>query len=373
MKFGSRMDVFVPARGRAHRAGPATAPWPGRPCSAGGRAPRRSGSVAEDAAAPGLGPEDGPASPHPGDDAGVCCAGAASGSLRTPGAEVVSLRQLSTREKLRVTSPSMFTAANMACGFSAVPLAFNDHSQWAAALMTVAIVMDIADGAVARLVGATSPFGVQLDSLADLISFGLAPAVLVYTWVLPEWPVIAWFAAYFWLACAGVPARAVQLHHRPDRRQALLRGHAEPRRRGRRDRHRGRPGHPASSRSGRRSCSPACISVVPALLMVSTVRFRRSATWSPRGPGRRRSSPACVGGAFVAGTGARAGGHAARGRLLLRAHRAARRAHPPGAGSHLRPGLRRAATAAAAVGVLADRLGAPDRRRRRSERLSRCS
>ena len=108
-----------------------------------------------------------------------------------------------TREKLRVTAPSMFTAANMACGFSAVPLAFSHHSHWAAALMTLAIVMDIADGAVARLVGATSPFGVQLDSLADLISFGLAPAVLVYTWVLPEWPVIAWCAAYLWLACAA--------------------------------------------------------------------------------------------------------------------------------------------------------------------------
>src|SRR5689334_25013971 len=58
------------------------------------------------------------------------------------GAEVVSLRQLPPKERLRVTAPSMFTAANMACGFSAVPLAFNGHSHWAAVLMTVAIVMD---------------------------------------------------------------------------------------------------------------------------------------------------------------------------------------------------------------------------------------
>ena len=64
-------------------------------------------------------------------------------------------------------------------------------------------MLDIADGAVARLVGATSPFGVQLDSLADLVSFGLAPAVLVHTWALPENPVVAWLSAFFWLACAA--------------------------------------------------------------------------------------------------------------------------------------------------------------------------
>ena len=64
-------------------------------------------------------------------------------------------------------------------------------------------MLDIADGFVARLIGATSPFGLQLDSLADLISFGLAPAVLVHTWALDDWPVLSWLAAFFWLACAA--------------------------------------------------------------------------------------------------------------------------------------------------------------------------
>lgn len=189
------------------------------------------------------------------------------------GAEVVSLRQLSTKEKLRVTAPSMFTAANMACGFSAVPLAFNDHSLWAAALMTLAIVMDIADGAVARLVGATSPFGVQLDSLADLISFGLAPAVLVYTWVLPEWPVVAWCAAYLWLACAAFRLARFNFTIDPhaDKRYFI-----------------GMPSPGAAAvviatvvaldtpelKVGPGILLPALVSVVPALLMVSTVRFR---------------------------------------------------------------------------------------------------
>ncbi|MFL6174498.1 MAG: CDP-diacylglycerol--serine O-phosphatidyltransferase [Marmoricola sp.] len=189
------------------------------------------------------------------------------------GAEVVSLRQLPPKERLRVTAPSMFTAANMACGFSAVPLAFNGHSHWAAILMTVAIVMDIADGAVARLVGATSPFGVQLDSLADLISFGLAPAVLVYTWVLPEWPVIAWLAAYFWLACAGFRLARFNFTIDPHADKRYFIGMPSP-------------GAAAvviatvfaldfpKDKVGPSILLPAAISVVPALLMVSTVRFR---------------------------------------------------------------------------------------------------
>ena len=189
------------------------------------------------------------------------------------GAEVVSLRQLPPKERLRVTAPSMFTATNMACGFSAVPLAFNGHSHWAAILMTAAIVMDIADGAVARLVGATSPFGVQLDSLADLISFGLAPAVLVYTWVLPEWPVIAWVAAYFWLACAAFRLARFNFTVDPTADKRYFVGMPSP-------------GAAAvviatvfaldfpKDKVGPSILLPAAISVIPALLMVSTVRFR---------------------------------------------------------------------------------------------------
>jgi CDP-diacylglycerol--serine O-phosphatidyltransferase len=167
----------------------------------------------------------------------------------------------------------MFTAANMACGFSAVPLAFNHHSHWAAALMTLAIVMDIADGAVARLVGATSPFGVQLDSLADLISFGLAPAVLVYTWVLPEWPEIAWFSPYLWQACAAFRIERFNITIDTTAAKRYFVGMPSP-------------GAAAvviatvvaldtpEAKVGPAILLPACISVVPALLMVSTVRFR---------------------------------------------------------------------------------------------------
>ncbi|MFL6090089.1 MAG: CDP-diacylglycerol--serine O-phosphatidyltransferase [Aeromicrobium sp.] len=194
------------------------------------------------------------------------------------GAEVISLRQLSARERLRVTAPSMLTTANMACGFSSVLLAFNHWTTSAAVLVCVAILFDIFDGAAARLVGATSPFGVQLDSLADLISFGLAPAVLVYTWVLPEWPITAWFAAFFWLACATFRLARFNFTIDPTADKRYFVGMPSP----------GaaavvvatifaldQPDFDAlQAPVGPAILLPAVISILPAFLMVSTVRFR---------------------------------------------------------------------------------------------------
>lgn len=190
------------------------------------------------------------------------------------GVDVISLRQLSARERLRVTAPSILTTANMASGFSAVLLAFNGYFNWAAALMTAAIVWDVLDGAVARLVGATSPFGIQLDSMADLISFGLAPAILIYTWVLPEWPIWAWFGAFFWLACAGFRLARFNFTIDPVDDKRYFIGLPSP----------GAAAvviatvfaleNPIIPITGPAITLPAIISVVPAALMVSTVRFR---------------------------------------------------------------------------------------------------
>ena len=190
------------------------------------------------------------------------------------GAEVVSLRQLSPKERLRVTAPSMFTTGNMAAGFSAVLLSFNGHFTAAAILMSLSIVMDIADGAVARAVGATSPFGVQLDSMADLISFGLAPAVLVYTWALPERPVLAWFGAFLWLACAAFRLARFNFTVDPLADKRYFIGMPSP----------GAAAvviatvfaldQPEAHQQGVSLAWPVAISVIPALLMVSTIRFR---------------------------------------------------------------------------------------------------
>jgi CDP-diacylglycerol--serine O-phosphatidyltransferase len=192
--------------------------------------------------------------------------------LQSPsGAEVVSLRQLSPGERLRVVSPSLFTTGNMACGFSSILLAFSDQFAWAAAILAGSIVLDIADGAVARLVGAISPFGVQLDSLADLVSFGLAPAVLVHTWALPENPVLAWLSAFFWLACAAFRLARFNVTVDPlaDKKYFV-----------------GLPSPGASlvviatvlalrtPHHGPGMLLPVAVSVVPAALMVSSIRFR---------------------------------------------------------------------------------------------------
>ena len=209
--------------------------------------------------------------------------------LRSPsGAEVVSLRQLTTRERLRVTAPSMFTTGNMACGFSAILLAFGGEFRWAAVLLFVSILLDIADGAVARLVGATSPFGVQLDSLADLVSFGLAPAVLVHTWALPENPVLAWLSAFFWLACAAFRLARFNVTVDPLADKKYFVGLPSP----------GatmvviatifaldRPDH------GPSVLVPVAVSVVPALLMVTSIRFRSfRGLLSPRTPAARTTT-----------------------------------------------------------------------------------
>jgi CDP-diacylglycerol--serine O-phosphatidyltransferase len=119
------------------------------------------------------------------------------------GARVVSLRRLDHKARVRALLPSLFTLGNMLCGFTSVLLSFQGQFRVAAVLIGISIVLDIADGAVARAVGAITPFGLQFDSLADLISFGIAPAVLVYTWALPAYPAWAWAGAMFWLACAA--------------------------------------------------------------------------------------------------------------------------------------------------------------------------
>lgn len=190
------------------------------------------------------------------------------------GAEVVSLRQLGRTERLRVTAPTIFTILNMMSGLSSVLLAFREQFTLAAVLIAFSIIMDIADGGVARLVGATSPFGLQMDSLADLISFGFAPAILVHTWALPDYPILSWLAAFFWLGCAAFRLARFNVTVDPtaDKRYFV-----------------GLPSPAAAAvvmatifalnqpEAGGYDTSlivPIVISVVPAVLMVTSIRFR---------------------------------------------------------------------------------------------------
>jgi len=83
--------------------------------------------------------------------------------------------------------PSFFTMANMFCGFYSVILSSNQRFMNAAWLIVAAAILDTLDGKMARLTKTASPFGVQYDSLADVVSFGLAPAVLLYYVYFVKW------------------------------------------------------------------------------------------------------------------------------------------------------------------------------------------
>lgn len=99
--------------------------------------------------------------------------------------------------------PSLFTIGNLFIGFLAVIRTLNHDFDGAAPLIVLAIVLDILDGRIARMTGTASEFGAQLDSLADLVSFGLAPALLVYEWSLRTLP-RGFLAAFFFVMCAAL-------------------------------------------------------------------------------------------------------------------------------------------------------------------------
>ena len=99
--------------------------------------------------------------------------------------------------------PNLFTTAALFGGFYAIVQAMNQRFDQAAVAIFVAMVLDGLDGRVARLTKTQSALGVQLDSLADVISFGVAPAVLVYRWSLASLDLLGLFACFAFVA-AGV-------------------------------------------------------------------------------------------------------------------------------------------------------------------------
>ena len=122
--------------------------------------------------------------------------------------------------------------ANMFCGYCCVVYAMRGEFAQAALFIGFAFVLDMLDGRVARLTGTTSAFGVEFDSLADVISFGMAPAILAFTWGLQPFGRLGWAAGFLFVVGRRDPARALQ-HPEPEPGQALLRRHAESGRRGR--------------------------------------------------------------------------------------------------------------------------------------------
>ena len=100
--------------------------------------------------------------------------------------------------------PNLVTTANLYCGFYSIVAAINHEFVLASWLILAAAVFDGLDGRIARLAKATSAFGVQYDSMSDLISFGMAPSILLYQWTLAPFGQIGWCAAFLYLACAAL-------------------------------------------------------------------------------------------------------------------------------------------------------------------------
>lgn len=100
--------------------------------------------------------------------------------------------------------PNLFTTGNLFCGFWAIIAVFQERFYYASVAILLAAVFDVLDGKVARLSGATTKFGVQYDSLADLVSFGIAPALLAFSWALRPYGRFGWLAAFLFVACGAL-------------------------------------------------------------------------------------------------------------------------------------------------------------------------
>ncbi|MCK9508011.1 MAG: CDP-diacylglycerol--serine O-phosphatidyltransferase [Pigmentiphaga sp.] len=100
--------------------------------------------------------------------------------------------------------PNAFTTAALFAGFYAIVQAMNDRFEAAAIAIFVAMVLDGMDGRVARLTNTQSAFGEQYDSLSDMTSFGVAPALVMYEWILHDLGRWGWIAAFIYVAGAAL-------------------------------------------------------------------------------------------------------------------------------------------------------------------------
>src|SRR5471030_641544 len=100
--------------------------------------------------------------------------------------------------------PSLLTMGNMFCGYACVVYAMRGEFETAAPFIGFAFIVDGLDGRIARLTGTASEFGVEFDSMADIISFGIAPAILSFAWGLSALGRLGWAAGFMFLSAAAM-------------------------------------------------------------------------------------------------------------------------------------------------------------------------
>ena len=119
------------------------------------------------------------------------------------------IRSVSRARGLKVRSlnrilPNMVTLLALCAGLSSIRFALMDHFSWAAAAIVLAALLDNLDGRVARLLSGDSRFGVELDSLSDFVSFGVAPVLVLYLWSWDGRTELAWALVTFYVICASL-------------------------------------------------------------------------------------------------------------------------------------------------------------------------
>ena len=107
--------------------------------------------------------------------------------------------------------PNLLTTGALFAGFYAIVAATTDQFAWAAVAIIIALLLDFLDGRIARMTHTTSKFGAQYDSISDMVSFGVAPALVAYEWALVHfsdfpwvWSKLGWLAAFFYTAAVAL-------------------------------------------------------------------------------------------------------------------------------------------------------------------------
>ena len=176
--------------------------------------------------------------------------------------------------------PSLLTMGNMFCGYACVVYAMRGEYETAAPFIGFAVVLDMLDGRIARLTGTTSEFGVEFDSMADIISFGMAPAILSFQWGLSALGRLGWAAGFLFVAAAAMRLARFNIQSGSGGDKRYFVGMPSP----------AAAAIPAATVYAYpwglydyREALPALVMVlVPAVLMVSTIRFRSFKTLDSR-------------------------------------------------------------------------------------------
>ena len=169
--------------------------------------------------------------------------------------------------------PSMFTMASMFCGYACIVYAMRGEFATAAPFIGWAIVADMFDGRIARMTGTESEFGLEFDSLADIISFGIAPAILSFAWGLHPLGRLGWAVGFVFVAAAAIRLARFNIQSAsPAQDKRYFVGMPSP----------AAAGIPAATvymypygfQTYTEALPVLAMVLVPAVLMVSTIRFR---------------------------------------------------------------------------------------------------